>query len=1052
MKQEHTGFTTKGPARRCIAVLVFLVFFLTEAGAQKTTVYTDPDAAFKQGLELFSIADYAAAQDLFIRAAQHESSSHSLIRTDADYYSAVCAMELFHKDAEYLLKKFIHDYPESPRVRSVRFCLGKYNYRKKNYKAAVEWFNTVDVFDLNETEKAEFYFKRGYSNLETDSVQKAKSDLNEIYGRNTKYSIPAAYYYAHILYGEKKYESALSEFVKLEKDPTFEAVVPYYIAQIYFLRHRYEDVITYVPALLDSASTKRAPELARILGEAYFHTNRFKESIPYLERYHKTNALNRSDSYELGYAYFMASDYDPAIVAFKDATGVDDSLSQNANYHLGSCYLAKQNKHFAQNAFSEASRMHFNKAIREDALFSFAELTYELSYSPFNQAIQALQAYIAEYPNSARADEAYSYLVKINLVTKNYEDALKSIEQIRNLNEVLKPVYQQIAYNRGVELYTNFEFEQAVRHFAKAMKYPVDPVTNALAKYWTAEAFYQRAEKKGDQGLYETALENYKIYQVEAGAPRTPMYSTVQYNIGYTHYQLKEYPAAIIALRKFVLDKSAPPDKVCDACMRIGDCYYVSREFSAAADFYDQAVQTKTSRSMEKDYALYQRGMSLGLEKKYEAKINALSSLLSLYPKSGYIPAARFEVAHTYQLIDRPEEAVRYYNMLIAENNGSPYMRRCYSQMGLIYENQSDYDHALICYKKVVDLDKHSEEANNVLPQIRHIYAEVKKDPPGYVTYLQGIGEKPSNSQIDSITYKIARDYYGAGDCANAAPALAKYLNGFPSGIFSYDALYMKAECDLKNNKPEDALTGYKAILNLPPGKYTEPALRRSAAICYNRKDYAPAYEYYLRLEALPAYAFDARIGMMRSAWALLQYDNASGAANKVLSSENLPPETALEAHLVIARTAIQTQNYNLAYNEYGLVKAGPKNETAAEAAYYLAQIQYQRKEFKPAEKSIFEIIRQQAGYKTWAGKAFLLLSDNYLAQADTFHAKFILNDFIKNTELPDLKTQAQEKLTRIMDAEKAKPVQEEKDILVPINNEKDKQLFEEDKKGDMQR
>ncbi|HXC03584.1 MAG TPA: tetratricopeptide repeat protein, partial [Bacteroidia bacterium] len=493
------------------------------------------------------------------------------------------------------------------------------------------------------------------------------------------------------------------------------------------------------------------------------------------------------------------------------------------------------------------------------------------------------------------------------------------------LNEVLKPVYQQIAYNRGVELYNNFEYEQAVKHFSKAMKYPVDPVTNALAKYWTAEAFYQRAEKKGDAGLYETALENYSIYEIEAGAPRTPMYASVQYNIGYAHYQLKNYPAAIVALRKFVLDKSAPAERICDACMRIGDCYYVSRDFSAAADFYEQAFNVKTTRNPEKDYALYQRGMSLGLEKKYEDKIASLATLLTQYPKSGYIAAARFETAHTYQLIDKPEEAIRYYNMLIGENNGSPYIRRCYSQMGLIYENQNDYDHALLCYKRVVDLDKHSEESNNVLPQIKHIYAEVKKDPAGYENYLKSIGEKPSNSQMDSITYKIGKDYYTAGDCGNAAPALGKYLSSFPSGLFSYEALYMKAECDLQNTKPEEALAGYRAVLNQPAGKYTEPALRRAAAICYNKQDYAPAYEYYSRLETVPAYVFDARMGMMRSAWALQQYENAAAAANKVLGSDNLAQDKALEAHLVIARAAIHAQNFNLAYNEYGLVKAGTK-------------------------------------------------------------------------------------------------------------------------------
>jgi tetratricopeptide (TPR) repeat protein len=1037
---------------RFFLILAVLLGFILPAKAQKTAVYSDNDAGFKQGLALFEKEQYAAAQHYFVDAGFRLTDRNTVIATDADYYSAICSMELFHKDAEFLLKKFIKDHPESPRVRSAYFYLGKYNYRKKVYKDALEWFNKVEIYDLTENEKKEYYFKRGYSYLERDSTEKAKNDFAEIKDEEGKYMVPAIYYHAHILYGEKKYETALIGFQKLEKDPVFGPVVPYYISQILYLQKKFDEVITYAPAVLDSASTKRAPELARTIGEAYFKTNHFKEAIPFLERYKKTAALNRSDAYELGYAYYMVSDYDKAISAFKEAVGKDDSLSQNVYYHLGTCYLQKQNKHFAQNAFGEASRMHFIREIREDALFSFAELTYELSYSPFSQAIKALQQYIAEYPGSPRADEAYSFLVKINLVTKNYEDALKSIESIKTLTEPLKPVYQQIAYNRGVELYNNFDYDGAIKLFAKARKYPVDLVTNALAKYWTAEASYQKALLKGDQNLFETALENYKLYMVEPGAPRTPMYNTIQYQIGYALFNMKEYPAAITSLRKYTILKNEPPDKISNAYMRVGDSYYVTKDFANAADYYAQAYDTKTTQSQDKDYALYQKGMSLGLIKKYEKKIDALTSLLNIYPKSVYGAASKFEVAHSYQQLDQPDDAITYFNRLIAENNGSPYVRRCYARLGLIYQNKEDYPNALINYKKVVSLDAHSVEAATIWGQIEYIYIKVNKDPEGYTLWLKEVGRNIPASHLDSLTYIIAKDYYDKGDCQNAVVSFAKYIYNYPSGIYILEANFNKAECDLNNKEPEAAMVGYNFILSQPVSKFTEYAIRRVAAICFNKKDFKTAFENYSKLEAFPEYASDARIGMMRSSWALKDYDNASIAANKVLTSDNPTPDIAAEAHLIIARSAMQKQNYDLAYNEYSIVLSVAKNENGAEAAYTLALIQNMRKEYKQTEKSVFELIKQQAGYKLWVGKAFILLSDNYLALNDTFQAKYVLNNFISHTELDELKAQAQDKLTKILEAEKAREKAKlEKDITVPMNNEKDKKLFEDEKKEEPQ-
>jgi tetratricopeptide (TPR) repeat protein len=1033
-------------------ILAFQLGFILPSQAQKTAVYTDKDAGFKQGLDLFEKGQYAAAQHYFTEAAEGLTDRNTHICVDADYYAAVCAMELFHKDAEFLLKKFIKDHPESYHVKRVCFYLGKYNYRKKNYKDAIDWFNQVEVYDLNESEKAEFHFKRGYSYLERDSTEKAKNDFVDIKEEAGKYQVPATYYYSHILYGEKKYETALIGFQKLEKDPVFGTVVPYYISQILYLQHKFEDVISYAPGVLDSASTKRAPELARTLGEAYFKTNRFKEAIPFLERYKKTASLNRSDAYELGYAYYMIGDFDNAILSFKEAVGKDDSLSQNVYYHLGTCYLMKQNKHLAQNAFGEASRMHYSREIREDALFSFAELTYELSYSPFSQAIKALQQYIGEYPGSPRADEAYSFLVKINLVTKNYEDALKSIESIKVLKEDLKPIYQQIAYNRGVELYNNFDYDGAIHLFEKAMRYPVDPVTNALAKYWTAEASYQKAVVKDDPNLYETALENYKLYMVEPGAPRTPMYSALQYQIGYAHFSMKDYTLAIIAFRKYTLEKHEPEDKICNALMRIGDSYYVTKDFGNAADFYEQAIDTKTSKATDKDYALYQRGMSLGVLKKYEKKIASLTSLLALYPGSSYAAASKFEVAHSYQQIGRPDDAITYFQKLIAENNGSPYVRRSYARLGIIYENKNDYVNAMINYKKVVSLGVNTEEAANVLPQIERIYIEVNKDAEGYSKWLKENGRDIASSHLDSLTYKVGENYYKEGDCPHAVSSFSKYISQYPSGIYILDASFQKAECDLNNKNTDAALGGYNYILSQPASKYTEYSLRRAAAINFNRSDFKAAWENYSRLEAIPAYAGDARIGMMRSAWGMKDYENAPIAANKVLTSDNPAPEIATEAHLVIARSAMQKKNYDLAYNEYSVALSGSKNENGAEAAYNMALIQHFAKEYKQAEKSIFEMIKQQAGYKLWVGKAFLLLSDNYLALNDTFQAKYVLNNFISHTEQEELKTQAIDKLSLIVESEKAREkAKKEPDITVPMNNEKDQKLFDEEKKEEPQ-
>src|ERR1043165_4424535 len=390
------------------------LFISISLSAQKTQIYLEDDAGFKTGLELFQKEKYGAAQKSFLEVIESHKDPQSLIRIDAEYYHAVCAIELFNKDGELYLKQFIADHPESPKVGFAYFNLGKYNYRKKKWRDALQWFEKVDVYDLTTEELAEFYFKRGYSFFETKKLAEAKKDFYEIKDVDNKYAAAAKYYYAHILYGERNYETALTDFLKLEKNETFGPIVPYYIAQIYFLQEKYETVITYAPPLLDSAVTKRVPEIARILGESYYRTSRYKEAIPYLEKYEKASgSLSRKDNYQMGYAHYKMSEYEDAVNYFLKVGNIDDSLEQNAYYHIGDSYLKMGSKQNALNAFGLASKLEFDKQVQEDALYNYAKLSYELAFNPYNEAIKAFQKYIRNFPDAPHIDEAYTYLANV---------------------------------------------------------------------------------------------------------------------------------------------------------------------------------------------------------------------------------------------------------------------------------------------------------------------------------------------------------------------------------------------------------------------------------------------------------------------------------------------------------------------------------------------------------------------------------------------------------------------------------------------------------------
>lgn len=116
--------------------------------------------------------------------------------------------------------------------------------------------------------------------------------------------------------------------------------------------------------------------------------------------------------------------------------------------------------------------MDFDPEIKEEALFNYALLTYELYHSPFNEAIGAFHEFIETYPNSYRLDDAYNFLVMAYLYTSNYKEALNSLEKISEKDHGMKEAYQKVAYYRGLELFNNLKYEESIDKFDKSLLYP----------------------------------------------------------------------------------------------------------------------------------------------------------------------------------------------------------------------------------------------------------------------------------------------------------------------------------------------------------------------------------------------------------------------------------------------------------------------------------------------------------------------------------------------------------------------------------------------------
>jgi len=961
------------------------------AGAQKTAAWSDPDRTYRMAMELFTKEKYSAAMQEFERYLQADPGP-SLNRTSAEFHAALCAAGLYHPDGEKRIHAFVTDHPESTWSDAAAFALGRIYYKKRKYSDAIAWFEKTDVVSLDNDELAEYYFKLGYSYYSKKDMDKASSAFHQILKTESRYRTAANYYYGHVAYANNNYKTALAAFESLRESETFGRLVPYYIVQIYYEQGKYDEVIGYGVPELKKGTADHAAEINRVVAESYYRKGNYAEALAHLEEYRKNwPAPTREDYYLMGYCQYKTGHCTEAIERFEKVVNVKDATAQMAYYHLGDCFLKGDNKQSARSSFQFAAQMEFDPAIREDARFNYAKLSYELNFQPV--AVKALTEYVTEYPGTPKTDEANELLAQVYLTTRNYKDALEALEKITAKSDRARAAYQKVAYFRAVEFYNDRENQKAIDLFTKAIITGNDPVTRALAMYWKAEAFY-------GLGQFEQAVKQYRIFVFNAGSVNTPVFNDAYYGLGYAHFRLEHYAEANDWFRKFVRNKeSVAPARYNDALIRIADGFFMERDNAGALAYYTRAADGKAAAS---DYCLFQTGIIRGIEGDMQQKTRTMEQLMAKYPKSAYLDDAVYEAGTAWMALNDNARAKKQFEKLIAEHTGSTYVRKARLNIALIHYNAREDDAALAMYKKVIADYPSTPEAAEALTGVKNIYVNAG-NPDQYFAYIKTVPFAAiSTGAQDSITYEAAEQRFMKGETDKASGDFASYLSRFPDGAFALNARFYKAECDARLGRRDDALEGYEAIAALPRNLFTEKSLLKAADIHFAMKNHETAVDRYNRLEEMAEFRDNliaSQVGQMRCQYRLGRFNAAGINAQKVIAQDKASTLQHNEAHLVYGKVLIETREYAGAAAEFKTLSAITNSAMGAEAKYQLARLAFLQNNHAESLKRCFAVINQVPAYDFWVANSFLLLADNYLALGDTFQAKHTLKSLIDNYE-----------------------------------------------------
>ena len=497
--------------RKYIILSLMCATLLTHAQGISTSssefVRTDvPENALHQARLLFHEGNYDMAEIMLRKIA--ETSTTSVQQREVAMLLTLIA---YHRDAETAgetIERYLYTYPAAPDVNHMRALALLSDYAKEDYAKVIVDMQQVDPDQLSNDERDDVILAYALSLMQEDCYDDAAAQWRILDIVSDKYDDEVTFYTAYIDFRNRKFDSAQAGMEAMRDKAHYHRQACRYLAEIALETKEYAKAESLAVAYMEEYGvTEPITELKRIQGEALYAQERYLRAAIVLEEYlAEVDGPKREVLYQLGMSHFGSQEYLRAPEVLAMVSSGNDEIAQSAQLYSGLSYLNLGDKNKARLCFEQAAAMTANRRLRERAMYNYTVCVHETAYSGFGEAVEALEKFINEFPNSEYSDRVNSYLVETYMNTRNYESALQSIAKIQKPSRTVLEAKQRLLYKSGTEAFANSDIDKAIAKLNESLKVgDYDRQTWANAYFWRGEAYYRK-------GNYRQATKDYTQY------------------------------------------------------------------------------------------------------------------------------------------------------------------------------------------------------------------------------------------------------------------------------------------------------------------------------------------------------------------------------------------------------------------------------------------------------------------------------------------------------------------------------------------------------------
>ena len=543
--------------------------------------------------------------------------------------------------------------------------------------------------------------------------------------------------------------------------------------------------------------------------------------------------------------------------------------------------------------------------------------------------------------------------------------------------------------------YTKANFLRGEQLFANGAYRDAAPFFRATAYYvprtdrFNQLSRYWMGEAYYRSGNYKEAQSVFAELHNAAALDDLPEGRLLPYNVGYSYFKTGDYAAAARWFDSYIA--SGDPTAREDAMNRRADCDFARRDYKAAVASY-QNVMTEFY-SPDNIYPYYQQAVAYGLSGDKRRKVSTLLHVEDATPGVPLYEDALYELGRAQMDQKHNNDAVRTLTRLRRTTKDSTWVARAMIGLGMVYRNMKEYDAALEYNMEVVRLMPNSDYAGEAMAAIESIYT-ARRQPEKFLEYVErnSLAQSRSDADREKMYFNTAEQLYLASNYQQAAGTLRKYLEEYPGGADRLQAEFYLAECYNALGEKEQAVGHYAAVAAGESAySFSEMARLRYAELSFGLERYQDAFKGYQELLAsarMDANKQTARVGMMRAAYRSKDYAAAIAAADEVSALRGLSDELKREATFVKAKSSLATSQRDQAMRLFRQLAVDPSTAIGAESEYLLIQNLYDTGKFDAVGDEVYAFSQKAGDQSYWLARAYLTLGDSFSERGQYAQAK----------------------------------------------------------------